>query len=268
MKVFLKTIKIILASIFTFYIVLVTYELVFKSKEKRFNIAGNMQGYELSQVKFDILNWQHPEYASAYFERSVAFNKRGDYATGFRYLNQAVELNPLEHLGYRGYMKLRFLRDYKAALTDFDRLDTMTPEVVDAPWGEDIDFLRGECYYGLGEYQRALQYFEQSVVNQGADWVDVQAFVYQGLCHYQLENYEHAILAYKKGLAEYDTTCEAYFGLAETYLKVGDTINAKHNLKKAQESLKYKRNDPYKEFLNEIYEEDLVELSNKMLGKL
>lgn len=254
--------------IFTVYIGFVSYLLVFQPKEKRFHMAASLQGYGLSQSMFDILNWQYPGYSDAYFERSVAFNKCGEYETGFNYLDQAVELEPMHHLGYRGHLKLRFLRDYKAALTDFDRLDMMTPEMVDAPWGEDIDFLRGECYYGLGEYQRALQYFEQSVVNQGADWVDVQAFVYQGLCHYQLENYEHAILAYKKGLVEYDTTCEAYFGLAETYLKVGDTINAKHNLKKAQESLKYKRNDPYKEFLNEIYEEDLVELSNKMLGKL
>ncbi|MDF0705736.1 hypothetical protein [Flagellimonas okinawensis] len=152
MKMFLKIIKIILASLFTVYIGLVAYELVFQPKEKRFNIAAGVQGNGLSQAMFEILNWQHPKYSEAFFERSVPFNKNGDYATGFYYLNHAVELNPLEHLGYRGYMKLRFLRNYKAALADFDRLDAMTPDVVDAPWGEDIDFLRGEAYYGMGKY--------------------------------------------------------------------------------------------------------------------
>lgn len=264
MKVFLKTIKIILASIFTFYIGLVAYEFVFKSKEKRFSIAGNMQGYELSQAMFDILNWQYPEYASAYFERSVAFNKRGDYATGFYYLNQAVELNPLEHLGYRGYMKLRFLRDYKAALLDFDRLDTMTPEVVDAPWGEDIDFLRGESHFGLKNYQKALAHFEQSVLNQGKGWVDVQTFVYQGLCNHELGNYEQAILSFQKALEQFENTCEAHFGLARAYLQLGDTAQAMVHLRRAKDNIAYKRDDPYKEYLNEIYLQDIDALAARM----
>ncbi len=264
MKLFLKIIKILLATVFTAYIGLIAYQFVFQSKEKRFHIAGNMQGYGWSQTMFGILNWQHPDYAAAFFERSVPFNKRGDYATGFYYLNTAVDLKPLHHLGYRGYMKLRFLRDYKAALVDFDRLDAMTPDVVDAPWGEDIDFLRGECYYGLQNYPKALEHFEQSVANQGADWADVQAFVYQGLCHYKMENFDKAITAFESGLTQYETTCEAYFGLAKTYLAVGDTISAKNNLVKAQETLAYKHTDPYKEYLNEIYQEDLDELSKKL----
>ena len=257
MKMFLKIIKIILATLFTIYIGLVAYEMVFKSKEKRFSIAGKMQGYGLSQAMFEILNWQHPKYSAAYFERSVPFNKNGDYATGFYYLNQAVELNPLEHLGYRGYMKLRFLRDYEGALMDFDRLDAMTPDVVDAPWGEDINFLRGEAYYGMGKYAEAIPYFKYSISNQGADWADVQTFVYQGLCYYHLDKYEEAISSFENGIAQYDTTCEAYYGLAQTYLKLGDTINAKYNLAKAQETIGYKYDDIYKEYLNEIYQEDL-----------
>ncbi|MBW8241426.1 tetratricopeptide repeat protein [Muricauda oceani] len=261
MRLFINIIKVLLATVFTAYSLFVAYQLFLAPKEKRFKTAGAIQGYGISQSMFDILNWQHPDYAAPYFERSVAFNKRGDYETGFGYLDTAVELKPLHHLGYRGHLKLRFLRDYKAALKDFDQLDAMTPDVVDAPWGEDIDFSRGECYYGLGDYQTALQHFEQSVINQGADWVDVQAFVYQGLCHYELENYGDAIRAFKKGLEQYDTTCEAYFGLANTYLKVGDTVSAKNSLTKAQGTLIYKRDDPYKQQLNEIYQEDLDELT-------
>nr|WP_297788781.1 tetratricopeptide repeat protein [uncultured Allomuricauda sp.] len=253
--------KILLATILTLYIGFVAYILVFQPKENRFHLASSAQGNGLSQAVFGILNWQHPKYSEAFFERSVPFNKRGDYATGFYYLNHAVELDPLEHLGYRGYMKLRFLRDYKAALADFDRLDAMTPDVVDAPWGEDIDFLRGEAHYGMGNYAEAIPYFKRSISNQGADWANVQTFVYQGLCYYHLGKYEEAISSYENGLAQYDTTCEAYFGLAQVFLKLGDTIQAKYNLAKAQETIGYKYDDIYKEFLNEIYQEDLDALS-------
>ncbi len=249
-----------MATVFTAYSLFIGYQLVFQSKEERFKMAGSMQGYGLSQAMFAILNWQHPDYAAAFFERSVPFNKRGDYAIGFYYLNKAVEINPLENLGYRGYMKLRFLRDYNAALKDFEKLDAMTPNVVDAPWGEDIDFLRGECYYGLKDYPKALEHFEQSVINQGADWVDVQAFVYQGLCHNEMGNYDDAIVSFENGLEQYETTCEAYFGLAKTYMQMGDTVKAKDYLKKAQETIEYKRKDPYKEYLNEIYQEDIDRL--------
>ena len=219
-----------------------------------------MQGVGFSQSIFGILNWQHPDYSEAFFERSVPFNKRGDYHTGFYYLDKAVTLEPLKHLGYRGYMKLRFLRDYEGALEDFDRLDNLTPNVVDAPWGENIDFLRGECHYGLGNYGKALEHFNLSVENQGADWADIQTIVYLGLCNHELANYEDAKASFEMAISLYDKTPEAHFGLAKTLLEFGDTANAVKSLSTAKDHITYKRDDPYKEFLNEIYLEEIQKL--------
>ncbi|WP_297704715.1 tetratricopeptide repeat protein [uncultured Eudoraea sp.] len=260
MRLVLKITKIILATVFTVYSLILAYQLFLTPKEKRFHLAGNMQGLGLSQAMFDILNWQHPNYSDPYFERSVAFNKRGDYATGFYYLDKAVELEPNKHLGYRGYMKLRFLRDFKGALIDFNRLDSLTPNVKDAPWGEDIDFLRGESYFGLKDYTRALEYFQQSLSNQGTDWADVQTFIYQGLCHYELADYNGAISSFESALIQYDKTCEADFGLGRTYLQLGDTLKGIDYLRKAKENIAYKRDDTYKEYLNEIYQEEIEDL--------
>ena len=39
-------------------------------------------------------------------------------------------------------MKLRFSREFDGALTDYETLDDLTPEIVDAPWGENINFLK------------------------------------------------------------------------------------------------------------------------------
>lgn len=219
-----------------------------------------MQGVGFSQSMFAILNWQHPDYSDAFFERSVPFNKRGEYYTGFYYLNKAVDLEPKKHLGYRGYMKLRFLRDFKGALKDLDRLDSLTPKVVDAPWGENIDFLRGECHYGLGSYAKALEYFNLSVEHQGADWADIQTIVYQGLCNYELGNYANAKASFEDALSQYDKTPEAHLGLGKTLLQMGDTMNARNALNTAKVNIAFKRDDPYKEFLNEIYLGDIQKL--------
>ena len=54
-----------------------------------------------------------------YMEYSVVkFNKAGDFHTGFIYLNKAVELNATSHLGYRGWIRLRKIRDYDNALSE------------------------------------------------------------------------------------------------------------------------------------------------------
>ncbi len=248
----------------TLYTLLIVYHLFIWSKENRFKYAGNMQGVGLSQSIFAILNWQHPDYSDPFFERSVPFNKRGDYATGFHFLNKAVDLEPKKHLGYRGYIKLRLLRDYEGALSDFERLDSLTPNVVDAPWGEDIDFLRGESYYGLKRFNKALDCFSRSITNQGADWADVQTFVYQGLCYFEMSQFQNAKKAFESSLLQYEDIPEAYFGLGKTYLQIGDTTNAIKFLNKAKEKITFKREDHYKEFLNEIYIEDIEEFMESL----
>lgn len=253
MKLFLKILKILFSSIFLIFIFGVSYFIFFAPKEDRFLMAEHMQGSLLSQKVFELLKSKYPDYSNAYFEQSVAFNKYGNHAKGFELLNQAVDIDPELHLGYRGYMKLRFLREYEGALEDFDKLDTLTPNVVDAPWGENIDFLRGECYFGKKDFQTAIECFNRSIKNEKEGWADIQTFVYLGLCEHELGNFEKAILEFNRALSQSEHICEAYFGLAKTYEKLGKIQLAKEHLAKAEENIAYKRENEYNEYLNEIY---------------
>jgi len=255
---------VFLTIVFFSYAIIVLYFLVLAPKEKRFKKAGNHQGVYLSQTMFNILTYQNPNYADAYFEQSVPFNKRGDFAKGFQLLNKAVELDPSIHLGYRGYMKLRFLRDFKNALLDLNRLDSLTPNFTDAPWGEDIDFLRGECYFGKKEYQKSINCFNRSVKNNKEDWVDLNTFVYLGICEYELGNYEKSISEFNRALKQSENTPEAHFGLAKAYLKLENLDKVNEHILKAEKSIEYKREDTYKEFQNEIYLEEITEFKQKM----
>jgi tetratricopeptide (TPR) repeat protein len=263
MKLFLKILKIIISSVLFIYILTVVFILFIWSKEQRFSLAEHSQGSLFSQTMLDILKFQYPDYSDVYFEQSVAFNKYGYHDKGFELLDQAVDLDPIMHLGYRGYMKLRFLRDYHGALADLNRLDTLTPNFNDAPWGENIDFLRGECYYGNKDYQKAIEYFERNINNQLEGWADIQSFVYLGICEYRLKNYNQAIIQLNSALQHSDKTTEAYFYLAKVYKAMDSLPKSKEYLIKSKENLAYKHDDAYNEYLNEIYLSDIIELEKQ-----
>ncbi|AFL79610.1 Tfp pilus assembly protein PilF [Aequorivita sublithincola DSM 14238] len=201
--------------------------------------------------------------SNEYMQYSIRFNKAGDYNQGFKYLDKAVELDPTLHLGYRGYMKLRFLRDFDGALSDFNRLDSLTPNFNDAPWGENIDFLRGESYYGKKEYEKAIVCFKRNIVNQTAGWADIQSFVYLGICEFKLRNYESSIAEFKKALEQSDKTTEAYYYLSKVYRELDSLPKAREYLEKSKQTLNYKINDPYNEYLTEIYLSNINDLEKQ-----
>lgn len=199
-----------------------------------------------------------------YMEYSVHLNKAGDFEKGFVYLNKAVEIDPKLHLGYRGWIRLRKMRDYDKALADFDRLDSLTQNFVDAPWGEDIDFLRAECYYGKKDYQKVIDLLNRSIKNQKEDWADIHSFVYLGLCEYELGNYEKSISEFQRALKQTKNVPESYFGMARAYQKLGQIEKAKENISKAENNIHYKRDDVYNEFLNEIYLSEILEFKRNL----
>ncbi|QNK78286.1 tetratricopeptide repeat protein [Winogradskyella sp. PAMC22761] len=267
MKIFIKIFKVVFTILLFAFSIVILYFTALAPKERRFKIAEHSQGLYLSQSMFEILKFQNPDYSDVYFEQSVAFNKRGEYAKGFELLDKAVELDPKLHLGYRGWMKLRKLRDFDNALSDFNTLDSLTPKFVDAPWGEDIDFLRGECYFGKKNYQKAIELFNRNIKNQKEDWADIHSFVYLGLCEYELGNYEKSISEFQRALKQTDNVPESHFGMAKAYQKLGQNEKAKENILKAENSLHYKRDDVYNEFLNEIYLFEIIEFNQQLNEK-
>mgnify|MGYP003633983274 FL=1 len=230
-------------------------------------IYGHLKGKEMianaKESSRRIENFESND-SEEYMEYSVHLNKAGDFENGFKYLNKAVELEPEMHLGYRGWIRLRKMRDFDKALIDFNRLDSLTPKFVDAPWGENIDFLRGECHFGKKNYQKAIESFNLNVKNNKEGWVDIHTFVYLGLCEYELGNYEKAISEFQRALKQSEFTPESYFGIAKAYKKLGEIEKANENLLNAEKNIAYKRNDIYNEFLNEIYLSEILELKKQM----
>jgi len=200
-----------------------------------------------------------PTFHRAYMEKSVAFNKRGHYHEGFKLLNKAVEISPVIYLGYRGYVKLYMLHDFKGAIDDFLRLDPLTPEVTDAPWGEDIYHVIGLSYQQLGELDSAKIYYDRSIQKKtallGEEWVDVKTFFYYGLVELALGNYQASIDLFDKAIAYSTIFSEAYYYRGLAYQKLNNPIAACANFQEsyAYFSQGYAMSNPYYEVPHQIY---------------
>ena len=208
-----------------------------------------------------------PTFYKGYMQKSVAFNKKGQYLEGFRLLNKAVEISPIENLGYRGFVKLYMLHDYNGAIEDFLRLDLLTPEVTDAPWGEDIYHVIGLSYQQLGELDSAQKYFNKSILEKtkliGEEWIDVKTFLYFGIVEYELRNYKEAIILFDKAINYSQTFSEAYYYRGLTYQKLNNSIKSCDDLDSSYSYFTkgYYISNPYYEMPNQIY---LSDISNSM----
>ncbi|HAP60551.1 MAG TPA: hypothetical protein DCR93_13990 [Cytophagales bacterium] len=209
-----------------------------------------------------------PTFAQAYMQKSIAHTKRGDFATGMLLLNQAVDLEPVTYLGYRGYVKLYMLHDYKGALADYHRLDSLTPSFRDAPWSEDIYHVIGLAYMQLGDDANAMKYLDLADDPEAMGWVDDQVYLYRGMVQVRQGNYAVAITEFKKSI-EANHFSDQYFHLAQAYFQVdslpqGCTMLAEGQ---AQMAAGYVRSNAYYELPGQVYSSDFQELAAKYCGK-
>ncbi len=144
-----------------------------------------------------------PEYEQGVYELSVAHLKRGMPHKWLPQYNKAVVLDSAYRIPWRGYLYLWFYRDYKKAIADFDASDTLTPNFIDAPQGHSVDYWRGIAYLGLKDYKNSIAYFEKHIKKEteefGEDYVDLNAFLYNGIAYYESGNIEKALQDYEVG---------------------------------------------------------------------
>lgn len=263
MKKVLFIIKIIVSTLLLLCILAISYLMFFASNEKRFVLAEHLQGKLISQKIFDILIFQNSDYSNAYFEKSIPFNKRGDYVRGFELLNKAVELDPKLHLGYRGWLRYHKLKDYQGCINDLKRLDSLTPDFVDAPWGDNIHYVLGLSYKGIKRYNLALNEFDKSIkTEKDSSWVNPYVFLYKGIIYNQLEEYGAALKNLNIYLKQnYNNSPEAYFHKGIAFKKLNNLDSAKVCFKKSEALFNkgYKITDFYNEVQDELYLSDILD---------
>ncbi len=227
--------------------------------------AENSQGSRYSQEKFDEAVAKCPTLDYAYREKSVPYLKRGDFITWKKLIDKAVSLNPRGHLGYRGWCRYQFLRDYKGAIADFEKLDSMTQFDIGYSQNGDyqLNIVKALCYKALGKKQQAIQIIEKQLTEKGYSPFPFD-YLHLGVIKLEINDLEGATEALKKSIQSNDYFAENYYYLSIVYKKKNDKELSKSTMLKAKEFyLKgYKRFDPYTQPMDKIY---LAEIEKELL---
>lgn len=190
------------------------------------SLASFPQGSMQSDLYYQLILERYPDTQEAYMSRSVAYTKRGDHQTGFALLNKAVELNPVQNLGYRSFVKLYMLHDYEGALADCLRLDSLTAHAKPGVWGEDMDMVIGLCYLQLNQLEPARTYLNQSLKRiekkYGQQWLSPRTLLYLAITHHKEGHDREALEVLDKLTSIYPNYTEAYYYRACCYAALHD----------------------------------------------
>lgn len=162
-----------------------------------------------------------PNIAVAYQLKAIPFIKMGDYAKAFPLEDKAVALAPKEYMAYRGFLKCIFLKDYEAAIIDFQKAQELTPNSYEMD--HTYFFYQGLCNLELKKYSIAEENFKQDILIQtGGDTtknIHFNTLLYIGILYYEMKENEKAKSFLLKCLLQYKDLPDANYYLGLVYKK-------------------------------------------------
>jgi tetratricopeptide (TPR) repeat protein len=190
------------------------------------------------------------------YSKGLALLTSGQYAEAVKALRQAVELNPNDAAAY-GKLGLAYtaLGQYKEAVVVLKMAIRIKPEIVESEEYYQLSM----SYTALEKFPQALEAAKQAIVirraelaNQesgnAADGLSLADLHYStGLAYYNLRIYKGAIEELKLATSLNSKHAQAYFGLATTYLAIGDRKSAE-------------KQQPILESLDPVYAAQLAKL--------
>jgi len=172
----------------------------------------------------------------------------------------AVRLSPADYLGYRGWCRFQFLRDYMGAIRDIDSLRSIVKHDIGYSINGDYHLAVAQalCYKGIGDHGKALQLIEKKL-RDTSYLPGIYDYLHVGVLKLDLGDHKGAIVALKKQITINDYLAETYYYLARAYKKLGDRSAFELNIGLAKQYYlgRRRRTDPYTEPLDKIYLSDI-----------
>ncbi|PRB00212.1 hypothetical protein CQ046_19765 [Chryseobacterium sp. MYb7] len=222
--------------------------------------ASDLQGYAESQECFDKAIELCPDFSHAYMEKAVPYLKNGDFVTWKILIDKAVALNPQMHLGYRGWTKFQFLRDYKGAIQDLEGLKKYYPKDLGRSQNGDysLDVVRAMSYSALGQKVKAAGIIERLLTTRG--YVKGMFDHYQlGVTYFELGRYDKALENFEKQSKEYNFAENIYFKSKVSKIRNKDYLDLKMLALQTYDEGKTMK-DVYTHHFNKVYRKEIEAL--------
>ncbi|WP_062062304.1 hypothetical protein [Aquimarina longa] len=207
-------------------------------------------------------------FSDVYREMGVPRVKRGINTEAMKKYAKAVEYNAESWQGYRGYLYLYFYRDYDNAIKDFDELDALTPNFVDYPQSENIDFMRGIAYLMKKEYAKSQEYFKKFFAHElksgDLNYIESRAFMYYGITYFEIGDFEKALEKFNLGI-KHNKNADLLYWKAKALIKLKTNSSLVITLLEESEKLLtqgYNSRRPYVEEFYQTYIEDIEALKS------
>lgn len=220
------------------------------------------QGSAPSQQYFDQVLALCPTFAPAWREKAVPYLKRGDFGTWKTLMDEAVRLQPAQYLGYRGWCRFEFLRDYPGAAADLTRLLALTGGNPGFSGNGDYDLriVLALCQRELGNPKSALAVFDQCIqANEAQQRVGLYDYLHRGVTRLQQGDYAGAVLDLQREQQQIKQLADTHYYLGLAYQKQHNSALARQQFARAATLFQqghYRRND-YCESLDKVYLADI-----------
>ena len=226
------------------------------------NEAGNY--YQFTKEYQEILDEAlaiDSTYAYAYQAKGYAYLKSGDFIIWMQLMNKAVALEPKMYLGYRGWCRYQFFRDYKGAISDLERLEAMSKG--DIGFGQNGDYhlniAKALCYKGIGDLEKAMSVLENQLQKEG-HFVGLYDYLHLGVLYLETAQYDKAIHAFERQDKE-NSLADNDFYYALAYKGLNDNVNYKSYLSSAWSLYQNRRYmfDPYMHQMDRVFKNDIMQ---------
>ncbi|MBK9734239.1 MAG: hypothetical protein IPO92_04435 [Saprospiraceae bacterium] len=220
------------------------------------------QYYQYSREYQEILDKaieKCPYFSFAYRNKSTAYLKSGDFITWKYLIDKAVKYDFRENIGYRGWCKFQFFRDYQGAIDDIESLEAVSKGNIGYSAGGHyhLKVAKALCYKQLGNVNKAISIMEQ-YMGDTTYQISVFDHLHLGVMYLEIGANEKAINQFNLQSIQNNLAENQYY-LALCHQKMGNTTFFSEHITKAKDM--YLRNQKmifhYTEPIDRVYLEEI-----------